>query len=57
MTVHISVDGMVEDEKGFLIVKCDCGETIGPETMLDMAMEHAWSGGVDDAHSAVHSVN
>ena len=53
MTVHISRSGVEEDEDGFLFVTCDCGATIGfapdNETLLDMAMEHAWAGGVADA--------
>lgn len=46
MTIHISRSGMVEDDDGFVSVTCDCGAVIGSapdaETMLDMAMEHAW---------------
>ena len=53
MTVHISRSGFEEDEEGFLFVTCDCGATIGfapdHETLLDMAMEHAWAGGIADA--------
>lgn len=56
MTVHVSRSGIQEDDDGFLSVLCDCGANIGPapdpETMLDMAMEHAWAGGVADAVNA-----
>jgi len=52
MTVHISRNGIEEDDNGFGFVTCDCGAVIGPapdnETLLDMAMEHAWEGGVGD---------
>jgi hypothetical protein len=47
MTQHISQEGYEVDDMDFLTVKCGCGVVIGPapdtETMLDMAMEHAYN--------------
>lgn len=49
MTDHISQDGFETDDEGFYVVRCGCGEVLGPapdpETVLDMAMEHAYTAG------------
>lgn len=52
-TTHISKMGFDMDDDGFSWVECGCGTVLGPapdqETLLDMAMEHAYWAGREEA--------
>lgn len=56
MASHISQSGFVEDGDGFIWVRCECGEGLGPapdeETMLDIAMEHAYQAAMTEWREA-----
>jgi hypothetical protein len=58
--VHISESGIENDPGGFVTVTCECGIKLGPapdaETVLDMAMEHAFEAGFRDGQEDVTSV-